>query len=178
MPIHGMSQHRPNVFLALRVVRALEPILGNLVRVLPWLGRARGWFSAGPAGRVLRCAPSNPRAIPRPVTHPPGGFSTYRTDTMGPFGVDDIEAPEVKFLDRCEINCSEGALQVRVRRSRMRVWGAKMIRHRRSPATVNSASPASAGQPICPTPCWSHAPYNEKSTACGFMGEYGLKAET
>jgi len=52
---------------------------------------------------------------------------------MGSLRVKDITAPEVKFLDRCEINCSEGVLQVRVRRSRMRVWGAKMIRHRRSP---------------------------------------------
>ena len=52
---------------------------------------------------------------------------------MGLLRVEDIAAPEVKFLDRCGINCSEGALQVCVRRSRMRAWGAKMIRHRRSP---------------------------------------------
>ena len=49
-------------------------------------------------------------------------------------GAKGIAAPEVKFLDRRRTNCSEGVLQVRVRRSRMRVWGAKMIRHRRSPA--------------------------------------------
>ena len=57
----------------------------------------------------------------------------YLSATMGLLGVKDMAAPEVKFLDRCQINCSEGALQVHVRRSRMRVWGAKMIRHRRSP---------------------------------------------
>jgi len=57
----------------------------------------------------------------------------YRSASMGLLGVKDTAAPEVKFLDRCKINCSEGALQVHVRRSRMRVWGAKMIRHRRSP---------------------------------------------
>jgi len=64
-----------------------------------------------------------------------GGLSKHghRPETMGSLRVKDITAPEVKFLDRCEINSSEGVLQVRVRRSRMRVWGAKMIRHRRSP---------------------------------------------
>jgi len=50
------------------------------------------------------------------------------------FRVKDTLAPEVKFLDRHEINSGEGALQGCVRRSRTRVWGAKMIRHRRSPA--------------------------------------------
>ena len=64
---------------------------------------------------------------------------THRSQPMGLFGVKDIGAPEVKFLDRCEIHGSEGVLQVHVRRSRMRVRGAKMIRHRRSPATVNHA---------------------------------------
>jgi len=54
-----------------------------------------------------------------------------RSSTMGQLGVKDIATPEVKFLDRCKINCSEGVLQVLVRRSRMWVWGAKMIRHRR-----------------------------------------------
>jgi len=50
------------------------------------------------------------------------------------FRVKDTATPEVKFLDRCEINSSEGVLQACVRRSRMRVRGTKMIRHRRSPA--------------------------------------------
>jgi len=50
---------------------------------------------------------------------------------MGLLEVKGIAALEVKFLDRCQTNSSEGALQVHVRRSRMRVWGAKMIRHRR-----------------------------------------------
>jgi len=61
------------------------------------------------------------------------GLVVCQPSTMGQLGVKDTAAPEVKFLDRCKINCSEGALQVLVRRSRMRVWGAKMIRHRRSP---------------------------------------------
>ena len=62
-----------------------------------------------------------------------GGGKTHRPETRGPFGVTDTATPEVKFLDRCLINCSEGVLQACVRRSRTRVWGAKMIRHRRSP---------------------------------------------
>jgi hypothetical protein len=52
---------------------------------------------------------------------------------MGAFGVMGIETLEVKFLDRFGISCSEGVLQGHVRRSRTRVWGAKMIRYRRSP---------------------------------------------
>jgi len=56
-----------------------------------------------------------------------------QTEMMGQLRVKDIATLEVKFLDRCKINSSEGVLQVLVHRSRMRVWGAKMIRHRRSP---------------------------------------------
>lgn len=52
---------------------------------------------------------------------------------MGLLRVEGIGAPEVKFLDRCKTNCSEGVLQEHVRRSRMRARGAKMIRHHRSP---------------------------------------------
>ena len=63
-----------------------------------------------------------------------GSLSVYQADPMGPFRVKGTAAPEVKFLDRCKTRGSEGVLQGRVRRSRMRVWGAKMIRHRRSPA--------------------------------------------
>jgi len=61
-------------------------------------------------------------------------LSVYQADPMGPFRVKGTATPEVKFLDRCKTHCSEGVLQGCVRRSRMRVWGAKMIRHRRSPA--------------------------------------------
>jgi len=86
------------------------------------LARAEG-ASASPRSRLP--LPQRPRG-PRSFMH--------RSQTMGPFRVKDIAAPEVKFLDRCTINRSEGAWQVRVRRSRMRVRGAKMIRHRRSPA--------------------------------------------
>ena len=42
-----------------------------------------------------------------------------QSSTMGLLGVKGITTPEVKFLDRCETNCSEGVLQVHVRRSRM-----------------------------------------------------------
>jgi len=38
---------------------------------------------------------------------------------MGWLGVEGIATPEVKFLDRCKTTCSEGVLQVPVRRSRM-----------------------------------------------------------
>jgi len=52
----------------------------------------------------------------------------------GSLRVKDTATPEVKFLDRCKMHGGEGVLQVLVRRSRMRVWGAKRIRHPRSPA--------------------------------------------
>lgn len=120
-----------------------------------------------PARRRRRC----PRASP----HGPQ-LARHRTEPMGPLEVEGISAPEVKFLDRCETTRSEGALQVRVRRSRMRVRGAKMIRHRRSPATVNGAGEASAGH--VSRPCRGHTSHIEKSTACGFRGEYCRKAET
>jgi len=37
------------------------------------------------------------------------------TAVMGRLAVEDITAPEVKFLDRCGIDCSERALHVHVR---------------------------------------------------------------
>jgi len=78
--------------------------------------------------------------LPRGCVLPSGVFSQAKglhasSDCDGTtFRVKDTLAPEVKFLDRHEINSGEGALQGCVRRSRTRVWGAKMIRHRRSPA--------------------------------------------
>jgi len=62
-----------------------------------------------------------------------GPRTCHQSETMEVFRVKDIRAPEVKFLDRCGIHRSEGVVQVLVRRSRMRVGGSKMIRHRRSP---------------------------------------------
>jgi len=56
-----------------------------------------------------------------------------------------IGTTEVKFLDRCGTRGSEGALLDRIRQSRTRVWGSKMIRYRRSPLTVNRASSISMG---------------------------------
>ena len=109
MLVHGMSRHRP--LAASGVVLGLVLKLGNMVLV-PVVGR---------------------RSLPSRVGLGPAQGAMHRPETMGAIGVKDIATPEVKFLDRCQINCSEGVLQVRVRRSRMRVWGAKMIRHRRSP---------------------------------------------
>jgi hypothetical protein len=105
-------------------------------RVRHWSCAGLGAHSGQPGGCSHRTTGTQFTSVavpPVPVT------CTHRSQTMGLFGVKDIGAPEVKFLDRCEIHCSEGVLQVQVRRSRMRVRGAKMIRHRRSPATVNHA---------------------------------------
>ena len=107
-------------------------------RVWHWSCAGLGAHSGQPGGcshrpTWTRSPPSGGAVLLVPVT------CTHRSQPMGLFGVKDIGAPEVKFLDRCEIHGSEGVLQVHVRRSRMRVRGAKMIRHRRSPATVNHA---------------------------------------
>lgn len=132
------------------VVLALGPTLGNLV--------------GAPAGhRGAALPPPRPLAGRRRRRRPhPSAACTHRSQPMGLFRVKDIAAPEVKFLDRCEIHGSEGVLQVHVRRSRMRVRGAKMIRHRRSPATVNYAGQALAGQnqsdPVRATPPTSRNP--------------------
>ncbi len=89
----------------------------------PWSpSRGMWWLSPGWA-RALPCCGDSCSA---------SGCS-HRPKTMGLLRVEGIATPEVKFLDRCTTNCSEGVLQVHVRRSRMKVWGAKMIRHRRSP---------------------------------------------
>lgn len=100
---------------------------------LMWL-----WSCAGLGAHTGQCGICPPVPCwghPRPVAHSTAvlvGTCTVST-MMGLLWVKGIEALEVKFLDRCKTNCSEGALQVHVCRSRMRVWGAKMIRHRRSP---------------------------------------------
>jgi hypothetical protein len=139
MPIQRMSRHRPSVALEL---------------CWPWGPLWATWWVFPRVQRRTR-SPLRPRAwgvavLPVPVA------CTHRSQPMGPFGVKDMGAPEVKFLDRCQIHGSEGVLQVHVRRSRMRVRGAKMIRHRRSPATVNDAGQALAGQessdPVRATP--------------------------
>jgi hypothetical protein len=95
----------------IRVVLALAPVLDNV-------GLSPGWAD-----------PSRPR--PRRGRLVSKG--SFRPQMMGMLRVKPIATPEVKFLDRCKRDSSEGVLQVHVRRSRMRVWGAKMIRHRRSP---------------------------------------------
>ena len=61
------------------------------------------------------------------------GGPRRRSPARGPLGAQGTATPEVKFSDRRLTHGGAGVLQVRVRRSRMRVWGAKTIRHRRSP---------------------------------------------
>lgn len=106
MLVHGMSKQRPDVAFEL---------------CWPW------------------CSPRGIQCCALAVGGGPSGFTPgcpvvqYESTMMGLLRVKGMAALEVKFLDRCWTNCSEGALQVHVRQSRMRVWGAKMIRHRRSP---------------------------------------------
>lgn len=130
MPIHGTSRHRPSVALEL---------------CWPWGPLWATWWLFPQAQRLtwlFLCALGPEVSVLLSYLL----ACNHRSQAMGPFGVKDMGAPEVKFLDRCQIHCSEGVLQVHVRRSRMRVRGAKMIRHRRSPATVNDAGQALAGQ--------------------------------
>lgn len=111
MPVHGMAKHRPDV----------------AVRCCAGLGAQSGELGAHRTSAQCGIPFSGP-------CHLLGlGVDAYPPSVRGLLGVKDIAAPEVKFLDRCKINCSEGVLHLPVRRSRMRVWGAKMIRHRRSP---------------------------------------------
>lgn len=106
-----------------RVVLALAPVLDN-VGLSPVLGRYAIGFVCG-----------------RPGLGAVQG--SFRPQMMEMLRVRAIATPEVKFLDRCKSNRSEGVMQVHVRRSRMRVWVAKMIRHRRSPR--QSTMPAQSG---------------------------------
>ena len=81
------------------------------------------------------------RVSPPTAFGPPGGGrvpagaqrAAILPETMRMLRVKGTAAPEVKFLDRCKTRCSEGVLQAHVCRSRTKVWGAKMIRHRCSP---------------------------------------------
>jgi hypothetical protein len=86
---------------------------------------------------VLALVPFKGNVVPSPLVPGPSGSQVRWcgavSASMGLLGVKGIAAPEVKFLDRRKTTGGKGALQVHVRRSRMRVWGAKMIRHRRSP---------------------------------------------
>ena len=76
--------------------------------------------------------------------------SAHRPNPMGPVRVKGTSAPEVKFLDRRKTTGGEGALQGCVRRSRTRVRGAKMIRHRRSPAPSTVPARPPRGNTIDP----------------------------
>lgn len=102
-------------------------------------------------GVVLALVPVQGKRVPsrwlraRAVGSPPWGsplgapgflpslWWRHLPDMMGSLRVKGTAAPEVKFLDRCKTNSGAGVLQGRVRRSRARAWGSKMIRHRRSP---------------------------------------------
>jgi len=97
------------------------------------------------AGLCAHCGQRGAAPLPGPpgalrlrtvtrVRRGPGLGGRRRAEARGPFGVLDIETPEVKFLDRSSMGCGGGVVWLMcVRRSRTRVWGAKMIRYRRSP---------------------------------------------
>jgi len=116
MPLHGMAKDRPGGHF--RALLASEPTTGQRGTAPLLAGGPRGPF---PPRRVRDCAP--PSGL---------GVARRRPEAMGPFGVLDIEVPEVKFLDHRGIGRGGGVPLVRVRRSRTRVWGAKMIRYHRS----------------------------------------------
>ena len=129
------------------VVLALEPAQGSYgARSAHHTGvcafaRACVWGvlpSPRPVGTQtpsLRPLPLSEREERRKRGRPQRGDRSRRQPAMmGPLRVEGIVAPEVKFLDRRKTSGGEGVLHVRVRRSRMRVRGTKMIRHRRSPA--------------------------------------------
>lgn len=122
---------------------ALEPTQGNVVHgpsSLLLLGFGCSLLCVSPRAAVTCHSTSLWELTGECVIGPWGALEDVKWSgaSNGDDGTDrgakGIAAPEVKFLDRRRTNCSEGVLQVRVRRSRMRVWGAKMIRHRRSPA--------------------------------------------
>lgn len=83
-------------------------------------------------GRVWGVGAGSPRLSPPPDSCPCQRWQRL-ADMMGSLRVKGTAAPEVKFLDRRKTNSGAGVLQGRVRRSRARAWGSKMIRHRRSP---------------------------------------------
>lgn len=116
------------------VVLALVPIQGKRMSV-PWFAWGNPPGQGPRAGAVCRVPFPSGWAPHRSF---PTGFLPHQRwrhlpDMMGSLRVKGTAAPEVKFLDRCKTNSSAGVLQGRVRRSRARAWGSKMIRHRRSP---------------------------------------------
>ena len=94
MPVHGMSQYRPNV--ALELCWPWCPMTGNMV--------------LSPAARGL---------CPRGYVVPVWSGGQYQSSVMGMLRVKGIATLEVKFLDRCKTNSGKGVLQEHVRRSRM-----------------------------------------------------------
>jgi len=67
------------------------------------------------------------------LSHPHGRGSSAvsGSESRGAFWALCTVPREVEFLDRCKTDRSESAGPVRLRQSRTRVWGSKMIRYRR-----------------------------------------------
>jgi len=65
---------------------------------------------------------------------PPDRAAPTSLETKGALRAVCTVPREVEFSDRCQTPCSEGVQPGRLRRSRTRVWVAKMIRYRCSPA--------------------------------------------
>jgi len=82
---------------------------------------------AGNAGRSGACSrgPDLERDAARDLRH--------RAEARRAFEAVCTASREVEFLDRRKSNGGEGARHARLRQSRTRVWGLKMIRYRRSP---------------------------------------------
>ena len=92
----------------------------------------RGNAAPVPPSPLAMRGPWHPQRDRVHAMHHGVGVAWRRPEEMGPFGALDIGTPEVKFLDRFGIAQGGGILPEHVRRSRTRVWGAKMIRYRRS----------------------------------------------
>jgi len=95
MPVHGMSKHRPNVAMEL---------------CWPWCSSQ---------GNMVQSPVLQGFIVSRNACCCEALEGRIQSSMMGLLRVKDIATPEVKFLDRCKINCSEGVLQGHVRRSRM-----------------------------------------------------------
>lgn len=95
---------------------------------------------------------------------------------------DGIWWPGVKSSDSPKTNRSEGVWQVRVLRSSTKVRGAKVIRYRCSPVTVNDADRGLDGveKKGVGNRCFLYDLFGalRETRALAFGGEYCRKAET
>ena len=108
-------------------------------------------------------------------THFQTKLGRTQPEMMRVLRVKGTAALEVKFSDRCKTHGSEGVLQEHVCRSRTKVLGAKMIRHRCS--QQQSTMPARFQEGILSNPLRAN-PHQREIQAVGFRGEYGRKAGT